>query len=359
MAFTALKRLVPPAAFLTTLLDTREDLRKIREFLRELADWAAVQFTAIQAAIPSTAGGDLTGTYPNPNVAAIHETSGPTQLTIGSIAAGQYLQRVGTTIVGAASWNPYLPAPASPNAFNDEFDSGSADLGVRGWTFWNHTTNTTMTRNGDINPWGTNAVLGANQYNSRIVGTHLLLQMPIVASNAYSLYKAVTFPAGTTVNDGGTIWARFGHSISTDTVEHGYTNVFLALNAAGRPDPSNRVFAELKSQTGTFRYRRGVILAGVDTGADFSYNEAGPIHDIVGIRALATNTTRHFFVSSPHNQIFNLPSVTGITKANVAWAGIAFFVQAVPGSESQNAQLRSLDFLRLDTGSQNAMWLTS
>lgn len=52
------------------------------------------------------ASGDLGGSYPSPTVTqarGLRETSGPTTLTVGAIADGEFLKRSGSTLVGATA----------------------------------------------------------------------------------------------------------------------------------------------------------------------------------------------------------------------------------------------------------------
>jgi hypothetical protein len=72
------------------------------------------------------AGGDLGGTYANPSVAAMTTTTGPTSLTIGAIAIGETLRRIGSTVVGytpaaGGGWSVVTETTAARAAMGDEF----------------------------------------------------------------------------------------------------------------------------------------------------------------------------------------------------------------------------------------------
>lgn len=129
------------------------------------------------------ASGDLTGTYPNPTVAAIHETSGPTQLVIGAIANGEFLKRSGSTLVSAAV--------AVPSFSDNETPSGSI----------------TGTTGSDGNPTFTIAHTPVGEPQVVVTGVVKLLATDYTRSGATFTFLAPQIPISG--NDWIRIWSRY------------------------------------------------------------------------------------------------------------------------------------------------------
>jgi hypothetical protein len=105
--------------------------------LEDSAAGGVKKFSTLTELVGVGAGvsGDLAGALPSPTVAAVHETAGPTKLTIGSVQDGQLIQRSGTALVGTTPaaavgsvtggvWLPEAP-PLSAHADNHEFAGAS------------------------------------------------------------------------------------------------------------------------------------------------------------------------------------------------------------------------------------------
>jgi hypothetical protein len=65
------------------------------------------------------AGGDLDGTYPDPEVVAIEETGGPTRLAIGAIVDGEFLMRSGATVISNAGNGDFITNTTSTTDATD------------------------------------------------------------------------------------------------------------------------------------------------------------------------------------------------------------------------------------------------
>ncbi len=82
-------------------------------FLRDSG--TALAFSSIATGDLPAPGGQLGGTYASATVLGIRETGGPTLLTFGAIVDGEFLKRVGTTVVSAAAGGSGYATIENPN----------------------------------------------------------------------------------------------------------------------------------------------------------------------------------------------------------------------------------------------------
>jgi hypothetical protein len=118
------------------------------------------------------------------------------QVYIADSSASNAIKRATlTTLPPAARYcNIYIDPPASPNAFDDEFELSSSgslaseDLATRGWTVVNAVTGATLTRTGPVDFFASPAGIGATVYRSTIRNSRLYFQ----ASVSVYFFKAFT-----------------------------------------------------------------------------------------------------------------------------------------------------------------------
>lgn len=136
---------------------------------------------------------------------------------------------------------PYIGPPATADDFNDEFDSGSADLVDRGMVIVASATSNVLTRVGEISPY---ASVNVGEYRSSIIGSWLYVQG--AEGTGIDVYKEI--PGG--VADGDTFFARVtGCFALNSAAESRYNEVGVYADNAGALSDSNRVFCTMKNGT--------------------------------------------------------------------------------------------------------------
>jgi hypothetical protein len=294
--------------------------------------------------------GQANGVLAATQVTGITESSGPTALDIGAISDGQTLVRSGTSVIGASTGiptgNPYIDPPLVANAFDDEFNSGSPDLAVRGWLIKN-TSFVTLTRSGDVNP-GSSTGPAAGTYWSSLMGSTLFVMIPY-GTYAY-MFKSLGTPAV-----GDTYFCRY--SIQGRRIDLATVNAFqdvcgvYANNGSAFPDDNNRIFIHTantavanQSKVEFFR-----VLAGAFAGATINTVATDNIGDIRGVRILTGAAATVFTADSRNGLEADYPLTGTITVANMAYFAMYLMSAQQPTLGLGQPYMHAVDFVRKTT----------
>lgn len=224
-------------------------------------------------------GGDLSGTMPDPAVAAITETTGPTQLVIGAIADGQFLTRSGATLIGAAGGGGI----SGPGA--------SVDRGV---VVWDGLTGTAIDDAG-IRNYGlsaTDPAVPAPADGDFYVNSVLDMAMLYDGTRAKWLsVETVEIPFNRNGNTGGGAFYRMGNRAMSGslgrTAEWDGTVVSISYT---RQDVDLATFEVIADGVTSLATLASSAISGTTLTADGDFSQG----DILGVKnQTGSNTTRH------------------------------------------------------------------
>lgn len=321
-----------------------------------------------------SAGGDLGSTYPNPTVVRARALkSATTDVDVSAATApssGQVLTATGSTTAtwqtpsGGHTGNPYIDPPSSAGTIDDEFNSGSADLALRGWTVLNFTTGNTMTRVGDIDPYNTS--MSQDTYRSRLVGSFILIQ-PCQNSDM-QIYKSWVTSAGPASAGGGIVWACGGPSWMQPNLTSASQKNFAVCvfgSSASKADSNNRIYTAQIWVSGVgAKFGLDGVRGGTPATQEFTSPVGGiapgniSVVHVSGANTGANATARGIFVDAVSGANTSVGyNGTPITLGTIAYAGVGLWTPSVTNS-TEGIQIYSIDFIRSLQGVTN-QWIAN
>jgi hypothetical protein len=233
--------------------------------------------------------------------------------------------------------SPYLSVPASPDAFDDEFTSGSADLATRGYTVIDAATGTTLTRSGDINPWNATGPAG-NTYWSTLIGGWLFLQGR--SGVQIDFYKSLILAPG------DTYFMRTGGTFTFGTTQQHFHELGFYAPSGAQLDNNNRVYNTQREFNSGFILVHEIqrVTAGV-TGSGTGNTQALGTPDIRGIRYDSGTLFQGFVVDSGSGRISTTQMAGAPAAASLTRVGVRnqFTSSGIP-------QIAAIDFIRKKSG---------
>lgn len=307
----------------------------------QTGDYTAAQVGAI--ATGATAGGDLASTLPNPNVAAIHETGGPTQLVIGTINDGEYLKRSGSSLIsgtpsgtgsGTGSTALYVP-PSTPGTIDDEFDSTTLN---GAWAFYDLTNGAARTPSGAVDAYS--ALTGSTAVPRTTLHTNgrrswCRVQATDSASQL-AFYKSVSPPTNVFY------WTRLRQGIlgTAGPASNFFVSMQLWAATSGHPDANNSMYVGYGVSAGSWSFVCDSFNGGVDAGASAGGGAISARWEFFGIHKIST--TYYFYIFSEGGQYISMKSdgyTNAFTPAYLGW-------RMVCGNTHKPYDIYAFDFIR-------------